>query len=98
VQSALAIAYGLTATWKIRKVFQECLQLARHPGITASRRIHHAGSIGNIHYGRLRELRSLSPELIDLGTQTGRKVSPRPDRASWLASIHLEWNDLETAE
>ena len=101
IQSALAIAYGLDGDIeKAEAAFRECLELAHASGYY-SLAAHTAMMVGmgNAHYGRLRESATYLQEVIDQGIQSGQKISfPAGQGYIGLASIYLEWNDLETAE
>jgi LuxR family maltose regulon positive regulatory protein len=101
VQSALAIAYGLDGDFeKSMTAFHECLRLARDCGYYSL--MAHTTmlmSMGHAHYGKLREPARYLQEVIDLGTQSGQKTFfPAGQGYIGLASIYLEWNDLDRAE
>ncbi len=101
VYSALAIAYGLEGNIeKAEPAFQACLSLAlaaKNYSLAAHTTMFVAQ--GQSPYGRLREAAQLYQMIIDMGGQAGQKVFfPAGQGYIGLAGIHLEWNDLETAE
>jgi len=55
--------------------------------------------MGQAHFGKLREPARYLQEVIDLGIRSGQKILyPAGQGYVGLASIYLEWNDLEAAE
>jgi LuxR family transcriptional regulator, maltose regulon positive regulatory protein len=101
VQSALSIAYGLSGeSGKAEVAFQESFRLARasaYYSLMAHTTMMIA--IGNARFGKLREPARYLQEVIDLGTQSKQRIFyPAGQADIGLSSIHLEWNDLGTAE
>jgi LuxR family transcriptional regulator, maltose regulon positive regulatory protein len=101
VQSALAIAHGLEGNiTRSNLAFQECLRLARLSGYySLAAHTSMLVGLGNSHYGKLREPARYLQEIVDQGSASGQKeFFPAGQGYIGLASIYLEWNDLETAE
>ncbi|MBN1992995.1 MAG: hypothetical protein JW953_09855, partial [Anaerolineae bacterium] len=108
--SALAIAYGLEGrVEEAESAYRACLpqaiaagdyRLAAHTTMTRA--------LIQCHYGRLHEAARLFQTIIDLGHQTNTaaagiakaegKFFPAGQGYIGLARIHLEWNNLKTAE
>jgi LuxR family maltose regulon positive regulatory protein len=101
VNSALAIAYGLEGNFEqAERAYHECLRQAQAAGYySLAAHTTLVMATGLIDYGRLREAARYLQSIIDMGVQSGQKVFyPAGQGYIGLAGIHLEWNDLETAE
>lgn len=101
VQSALAIAYGIDGeVEQAEAAFRECFRLARiseYYSLAAHTTMMVA--LGNARFGRLREPARYLQELIELGAPSRQKVFyPAGQADIGLASIYLEWNNLDKAE
>ncbi len=108
--SALAITLDLEGhTEEASPVYQRCFSQAAEAGeyrLLANTMM--VKGLVQIHYGKLSEAEQTFREIIDLGE---RKNNSPPDRAVTnvdffpagqgylgLGNVHLEWNDLQTAE
>jgi LuxR family transcriptional regulator, maltose regulon positive regulatory protein len=101
VFSALAIAYGTEGdVEKADAAFRECLRLAQaSKNYTLAAHTMMRGGIWLGYYGKLHQALRLYQSIIDMGVQAGQKVFyPAGQGLIGLASIYLEWNDLESAE
>jgi LuxR family maltose regulon positive regulatory protein len=101
VFSALAIAYGTEGdVEKADAAFRECLRLAQaSANYTLAAHTMMRGGIWLGYYGKLHQAAGLYQSIIDMGVQTGQKVFyPAGQGLIGLASIYLEWNELESAE
>ena len=100
VFSALAIAYGSEGdVQKADTAFRECIRLANASAnyTLAAHTMMRAG-IWLGYYGRLHDSARLYQSIIDMGAQAGQKVFfPAGQGLIGLASVYLEWNDLEFA-
>jgi LuxR family maltose regulon positive regulatory protein len=99
--SALAIAYGLEGhADKTKRAFDECLHLAQAAGnysLAAHATV--VMAMEQCDYGQLREAVRSYQSIVDMGAQAGQKIFfPAGQGYIGLASIYLEWNDLETAQ
>ncbi|MGD8807047.1 MAG: LuxR C-terminal-related transcriptional regulator, partial [Chloroflexota bacterium] len=99
--SALAVAYWIEGdAWKARQAHDHCVSLAEAVGnysLAAHARMMMA--LNQTDYGRLHEAARTYQSIIDLGEQSGQKIFfPAGQGYIGLAGIHLEWNELETAE
>jgi LuxR family maltose regulon positive regulatory protein len=101
VFSALAISYGSEGDiQKADTAFRECIRLAVASGnYTLAAHTLMRGGIWLGYYGKLHDAARLYQSIIDLGTQARQKIF-FPAGQGWigLASIYLEWNELESAE
>jgi len=101
VFSALAIAYGSEGNVeKADAAFRECLRLAyASANYTLAAHTMMRGGIWLGYYGKLHEAVRLYQSIIDMGVQAGQKIFyPAGQGLIGLASIYLEWNELESAE
>lgn len=101
VFSALAIAYGSEGdVQKADAAFRECLRLAlASANYTLAAHTMMRGGIWLGYYGKLHEAVRLYQSIIDMGVQAGQKIFyPAGQGLIGLASIYLEWNELESAE
>jgi LuxR family transcriptional regulator, maltose regulon positive regulatory protein len=101
VFSALAIAYGSEGNVeKADAAFRQCLRLARASANYAlAAHTMMRGGIWLGYYGKLHEAARLYQSIIDMGVQAGQKIFyPAGQGLIGLASIYLEWNELESAE
>ncbi len=101
VFSALAIAYGSEGdVEKADAAFRECLRLALvSANYTLAAHTMMRGGIWLGYYGKLHEAVRLYQSIIDMGVQAGQKIFyPAGQGLIGLASIYLEWNELESAE
>jgi LuxR family maltose regulon positive regulatory protein len=101
VFSALAIAYGSEGNVeKADAAFRECLRLARaSANYSLAAHTMMRGGIWLGYYGKLHEAARLYQSIIDMSVQAGQKVFyPAGQGLIGLASIYLEWNELESAE
>jgi LuxR family maltose regulon positive regulatory protein len=99
--SALAVAYWIEGdVWKARQAHDQCVSLAEEVGnysLAAHARMMMA--LNQTDHGRLHEAARTYQSIIDLGEQSGQKIFfPAGQGYIGLAGIHLEWNELETAE
>ncbi|RPI32473.1 MAG: hypothetical protein EHM70_08885 [Chloroflexota bacterium] len=101
IVSALAIAYGLEGdVEKATQAYQECMHLAQAAGsyFLAA----HTTSImamGLYYNGQLTESARYSQSILDMASHLGQGVFfPAGEGYIGLARIHLERNDLATAE
>jgi LuxR family transcriptional regulator, maltose regulon positive regulatory protein len=99
--SALYRAYGMDGdAEKSEPAYQECLRLAQaagHYDVVANTTMVRAFDLGQ--YGRLREAAQYCRLIIKTGAHSGHKTFyPAGPCYIGLACVHLEWNDLETAE
>jgi LuxR family maltose regulon positive regulatory protein len=101
VFSALAIAYGSEGdVEKADAAFRECIRLAQASAnySLAAHTMMRAG-IWLEYYGKLHEAARLYQSIIDMGDRAGQKIFyPAGQGLIGLASIYLEWNELESAE
>lgn len=101
VYSALAISYGSEGdAQKADTAFRECLRLAiASANYSLAAHTMMRGGIWLGYYGKLRDAARLYQSIIDLGAQAKQKIF-FPAGQGWigLASIYLEWNELEPAE
>jgi len=101
VFSALAIAYGSQGdVQKADMAFRECIRLANvSANYTLAAHTMMRAGIWLGYYGRLHDAARLFQSIIDMGVQAGQKVFfPAGQGLIGLASVYLEWNDLESAE
>lgn len=101
VFSALAIAYGSEGdVEKADAAFRECLRLAQaSANYSLAAHTMMRGGIWLGYYGKLHEAARLYQSIIDMGVQAGQKIFyPAGQGLIGLASIYLEWNELESAE
>jgi len=99
--SALAVAYWIEGdAEKARQAHDQCISLAEAAGNYSL--VAHAKmmlALSQSDYGRLHEAARTYQSIIDLGEQAGQKIFfPAGQGYIGLAGIHLEWNDLATAE
>ncbi len=99
--SALAVAHWIEGDpERARPAHDQCISLAEASGnysLAAHARMMLAMS--QIDYGRLHEAAGTYQSIIDLGQRAGQEpFFPAGQGYIGLAGIHLEWNDLETAE
>lgn len=100
--SALAIAHGLEGmVEESEQAYAKCLPLAK--AASDYRLVAHTMmtmALLQSHYGQLHEAAQIFQAIIDLGDETGRREVFFPAGQGYigLASIHLEWHDLDTAE
>ena len=100
-QSALSIAYGIDGqVEKADQAFRECFRLAqasKYYSLAAHTTM--LVAIGMANYGKLRAPASDLQAVLDMASDAGQKVFyPAGQAYIGLASIYLEWNDLQTAE
>ena len=101
VYSALAIAYGTQGRFEqAEAAYRMCFQMAQAAGYYSL--LAHTTMIvaaGQSSYGKLRAPASDLQAVLDLGAKTGTQAFfPSGQAYIGLASIYLEWNDLQTAQ
>jgi len=99
--SALAIAYWIEGNaYQARWAHDQCIILAKAAGnYSLAAHAQMMMAISHSDYGRLREAAATYQSIIEMGQQAGQKIFfPAGQGYIGLAGIHLEWNDLETAE
>lgn len=99
--SALAVAYWLEGDAEsARQAHDQCIALAEAAGnysLAAHARMMMA--MNQTDHGRLHEASMTYQSIIGMGQQADQKVFfPAGQGYIGLAGIHLEWNELETAE
>jgi LuxR family transcriptional regulator, maltose regulon positive regulatory protein len=101
IYSALCIAYGAQGdVEKADAAYRECLRLAHlSANYTLSAHTTMLRGMWQGYYGKLHEAARLYQSIIDLGAQTGQKIFyPAGQGLIGLASLYLEWCQLERAE
>lgn len=99
--SALAIAYWMEGyAEKSRRAYEQCLHLAQSAGnYSLAAHATMMRAMEQADYGQLREATRSYHSIIDMGAQAGQTTFfPAGQGYIGLAGIHLEWNDLDTAE
>ncbi len=101
VYSALAIAYGTQGQFEqAEAAYRKCFEMAKAAGYYSL--LAHTTMIkaaGQSSYGKLRGPASDLQAVLDLVAKTGQRAFfPSGQAYIGLASIYLEWNDLQTAQ
>jgi LuxR family maltose regulon positive regulatory protein len=100
--SALALAYGMEGrAEQAERAYRACLSESQASGnysLAAHTTMLVAQGMQQ-YYGRLHEAAARFQSIVDMGAQAGQAVFfPAGQGYVGLASVHLEWNDLDIAE